>query len=181
MKTPQEEIDCSCQIIVSEDEMQLPQGISPPTSCTHVTPFDQPGVQLSDNCRTKDGWTILGAFTDAGCQIFDFPEAPSFTKMRSIDMDVAVSLVFGEKTSVGLVCACAKEARKTQQGVDFLPGYCCMDTPFEIDHWGTRVRYVVPEIRCAIACWDMSCASCLSLPSILPPTLSLPCTSTVFV
>jgi hypothetical protein len=62
-------------------------------------------------------------------------------------MDVAASLVFGEKTSVGLVCAYAEEARTTQQGVDFLPGYCCIDTPFENDPWGTRVRYAVAEIR----------------------------------
>ena len=59
----------------------------------------------------------------------------------AINLDNAMELVFGDKPSVGAVCIYAEEARKPadERKEDFLPGYCCLDSPFETDPWGYEV------------------------------------------
>mmetsp|Transcript_7547 Transcript_7547/g.9862 ORF Transcript_7547/g.9862 Transcript_7547/m.9862 type:complete len:849 (+) Transcript_7547:78-2624(+) len=52
-------------------------------------------------------------------------------------LDTSISLVFGTKTTVGQVCAYARGLKDGT--VDDLPGFCCLDAPYEqTDDWGEK-------------------------------------------
>ena len=53
-------------------------------------------------------------------------------------LDVSIALLFGNKTTVGQVCAYAKGLK--DKTVDSLPGFCCLDAPYQSDFWGELVR-----------------------------------------
>ena len=60
-------------------------------------------------------------------------------------LDTSIALIFGNSTTVGQVCA---YARGLEDGtVDDMPGFCCLDAPYELDDWGEKVRKI------ATYCW----------------------------
>ena len=60
--------------------------------------------------------------------------------IKSMDIfDIAIALVFGNKTTIGQVCSFAKGlASKT---VTNIPGFCCLDAPYQskVEEWGEKV------------------------------------------
>ena len=59
---------------------------------------------------------------------------------RSV-LDTSIALLFGNKTTVGQVCIYAKGLK--DKTVESLPGFCCMDAPYEADDWGEMVRRII--------------------------------------
>jgi hypothetical protein len=59
---------------------------------------------------------------------------------KTMDMfDSSIALVFGNKTTIGQVCSFAKGL--TSKTVTTVPGFCCLDAPYEskIEEWGEKV------------------------------------------
>ena len=59
---------------------------------------------------------------------------------KSMDIfDIAIALVFGNKTTIGQVCSFAKGL--TLEKVKHFPGFCCLDAPYQskIEEWGEKV------------------------------------------
>ena len=55
-------------------------------------------------------------------------------------LDTSIALIFGNQTTVGQVCA---YARGLEDGtVDDMPGFCCLDAPYESIDWGEKVRKI---------------------------------------
>ncbi|CAB9521610.1 expressed unknown protein [Seminavis robusta] len=67
----------------------------------------------------------------------------SIYELGSFDMDDAVTLLLGPKTSVGLVCAYAETKKDA-------PGYCCLDQPWEREGklFGTSFECRETEAAC---------------------------------
>ena len=60
---------------------------------------------------------------------------------KTMDMfDSSIALVFGNKTTIGQVCAFAKGLKSGK--VKTIPGFCCLDAPYQstIEGWGEKVR-----------------------------------------
>jgi len=53
---------------------------------------------------------------------------------RVTSLDTSIALVFGNKTTIGQVCSYSQGMDTDEE--DALPGYCCMDAPYESDYWG---------------------------------------------
>ena len=51
--------------------------------------------------------------------------------------DESIALLFGNKTTIGQVCAYAEGLEL--ETVDDIPGFCCLDAPYEADDWGETV------------------------------------------
>ena len=53
--------------------------------------------------------------------------------------DTSIALLFGNKTTVGQVCAFAQGLRSNT--VTSIPGFCCLDAPYQskIEEWGEKV------------------------------------------
>ena len=53
--------------------------------------------------------------------------------------DSSIALVFGNKTTIGQVCSFAQGL--TSGTVTQIPGFCCLDAPYEINgaEWGEKV------------------------------------------
>ena len=69
-------------------------------------------------------------------------------------LDTSIALLFGNETSIGQICSYAKGLKDGK--VDNLPGFCCLDAPYEDpppDHhqsggnWGELVRLLVLPVR----------------------------------
>jgi hypothetical protein len=61
-------------------------------------------------------------------------------------LDQSIILLFGNKTTIGQVCAYAKGVEKTDEDdvpeVNDVPGFCCLDAPYEAESgqvWGEKV------------------------------------------
>lgn len=58
--------------------------------------------------------------------------------------DTTSTLLFGEETTIGQICSYAKAAEAGT--LTALPGYCCLDAPYESKLWGETVsglRFVI--------------------------------------
>ena len=53
-------------------------------------------------------------------------------------LDTSIALIFGNKTTIGQVCSFANGLREGT--VDDVPGFCCLDAPYESTEWGEKVR-----------------------------------------
>ena len=53
-------------------------------------------------------------------------------------LDISIALIFGNKTTIGQVCSFANGLREGT--VDDVPGFCCLDAPYESTEWGEKVR-----------------------------------------
>lgn len=53
--------------------------------------------------------------------------------------DASIALVFGNKTTIGQVCAFAKGLQSNT--VTNIPGFCCLDAPYQskLEYWGEKV------------------------------------------
>eukprot|EP00979_Chaetoceros_neogracilis_P006713 scaffold1372_cov289-Chaetoceros_neogracile.AAC.17 len=49
-------------------------------------------------------------------------------------LDASIAAIFGEKTSIGQVCSYAQGLK--DGNVTTVPGFCCLDAPYEADYWG---------------------------------------------
>ena len=56
------------------------------------------------------------------------------------ELDASVALLFGNKTTIGQVCAYAKGLDDDK--VDDVPGFCCLDAPYQSNDWGEKVRMI---------------------------------------
>jgi len=57
--------------------------------------------------------------------------------LSSIFFDESIALLFGNKTTIGQVCS---YSRGLEAGtVDAIPGFCCLDAPYQADDWGETV------------------------------------------
>lgn len=128
-------IDCSNSTVFTgyqcgvTAEGTLPTGVSLPTACNDL----QFGLSIF-----VSGFLLF----DSGCDTSTCGLTDVNSPVENIDVesfDQASTLVFGEETSIGLVCKFAEVAKAAAADEDFLPGYCCLDSPFEVDAWGTRV------------------------------------------
>ena len=52
-------------------------------------------------------------------------------------LDTSIALLFGNKTTIGQVCSYSKALEEGM--VDNMPGFCCLDAPYEADAWGETV------------------------------------------
>ena len=58
-------------------------------------------------------------------------------------LDTSIALIFGNKTTIGQVCSYARGLEGIAQQtntVNSLPGFCCLDAPYESQIWGEKVR-----------------------------------------
>ena len=55
-------------------------------------------------------------------------------------LDASIALLFGNETTIGQVCAYANGLE--DKIVDDVPGFCCLDAPYESEDWGEKVRLV---------------------------------------
>jgi hypothetical protein len=62
----------------------------------------------------------------------------SFTRSS---LDASIAAIFGEKTSIGQVCSYAQGLK--DGNVTTVPGFCCLDAPYEADYWGELVRNIL--------------------------------------
>jgi hypothetical protein len=70
-------------------------------------------------------------------------QADFFDAGLSMDsIDKSISLVFGDKTTIGQVCAYSKGLTSTNKTVVDIPGFCCLDAPYKArtEEWGEKVR-----------------------------------------
>lgn len=70
-------------------------------------------------------------------------QADFFDTGLSMDsIDKSISLVFGDKTTIGQVCAYSKGLTSTNKIVVDIPGFCCLDAPYKArdEEWGEKVR-----------------------------------------
>lgn len=56
-------------------------------------------------------------------------------------LDTSIALVFGNKTTIGQVCSFARGL--DDGAVDDIPGFCCLDAPYQAPDWGEKVRNTV--------------------------------------
>jgi hypothetical protein len=56
-------------------------------------------------------------------------------------LDASIAAIFGEKTSIGQVCSFAQGLK--DDNVITVPGFCCLDAPYEADYWGELVRNIL--------------------------------------
>ncbi len=57
-------------------------------------------------------------------------------------MDTSIALMYGNKTTIGQVCAFAQGL--TSGTVTQIPGFCCLDAPYQSknnEEWGEKVRF----------------------------------------
>lgn len=59
-------------------------------------------------------------------------------KFQSTSLDSSISLLFGNGTTIGQVCSFAKGLEENT--VQDLPGWCCLDAPYQSKIWGEKVR-----------------------------------------
>jgi len=59
--------------------------------------------------------------------------------VTSIKLDESIAFLFGNGTTIGQVCSYAKglESKK----VETIPGFCCLDAPYEAQDWGQTVSF----------------------------------------
>ena len=64
------------------------------------------------------------------------------TGLTMDSLDKSISLVFGDKTTIGQVCAYSKGLTSTNKTVVDIPGFCCLDAPYKArnEEWGEKVR-----------------------------------------
>jgi hypothetical protein len=60
-------------------------------------------------------------------------------------LDASVAAIFGEKTSIGQVCSYAQGLK--DGNVTTVPGFCCLDAPYEADYWGELVRNILFKLK----------------------------------
>mmetsp|Transcript_2549 Transcript_2549/g.3954 ORF Transcript_2549/g.3954 Transcript_2549/m.3954 type:complete len:1065 (-) Transcript_2549:183-3377(-) len=60
-------------------------------------------------------------------------------------LDTSIALVFGNKTTIGQVCSFAKGLE--DDTVDDIPGFCCLDAPYESQEWGEKYSCKKYETR----------------------------------
>ena len=73
-------------------------------------------------------------------------------------LDDSIALVFGNKTTIGSVCSYSRALE--EELVDNIPGFCCLDAPYESNNWGEIVS-TSPVNRYIFACHFFShCHSC---------------------
>ena len=57
--------------------------------------------------------------------------------------DESIALLFGNKTTIGQVCAYSRGLEL--ETVESNPGFCCLDAPYEAQEWGETVS---EELNC---------------------------------
>jgi hypothetical protein len=102
---------------------------SPPPPYFYPPPTPSP-QQLLDPSKSY----CTDKFAKLNVQNDDF-----FNKGLDISsLDKSIALIFGVKTTIGQVCAFAKGLKEGK--VDDVPGFCCLDAPYESADWGEKVR-----------------------------------------
>jgi hypothetical protein len=99
-------------------------GITEP-DCGSWAQDDDPGGG-NPNCRTG-----------TGCVFYSVGVGENIFSKASVKELEAAALVFGEKPSLGFVCGNADAVVNDGKN---LPGYCCLDAPYQSDPWGTDNR-----------------------------------------
>jgi hypothetical protein len=71
-----------------------------------------------------------------------------FHSDREGRVDQGAKLMLGDRPSIGLMCSFSRVAKerkgKGKSNDEILPGYCCLDTPFESGGtWGIKVRCII--------------------------------------
>lgn len=62
--------------------------------------------------------------------------------------DESIALLFGNGTTVGQVCAYARALTATPEPiVDDIPGFCCLDAPYQADDWGEIVSNILVHMQ----------------------------------
>jgi len=74
-----------------------------------------------------------------------FTERPTLAepqrRFTRSSLDASIAAIFGEKTSIGQVCSFAQGLK--DKTVTNVPGFCCLDAPYEADYWGELVRNIL--------------------------------------
>lgn len=114
-----------------------------------LTPKLSPGLKewLADRFKDNDlfdaQYKYFKKCTTTDCQSY-FEKLKTqnddyFKKGLNItSLDTSIALIFGKKTTIGQVCSFAKGLKK--KTVDDVPGFCCLDAPYESTEWGEKVR-----------------------------------------
>ena len=61
--------------------------------------------------------------------------------------DESIALLFGNGTTVGQVCAYARALTANPPEVDNIPGFCCLDAPYQADDWGEIVSNILVHMQ----------------------------------
>ena len=78
--------------------------------------------------------------------------------LSRLQLDDSVTLIFGNKTTLGQICAYSRGL--IDDLIDDTPGFCCLDAPYESKEWGEIVS-TSPVNRYIFACHFFShCHSC---------------------
>ena len=109
-------------IQIKDDNIVIDSQFGLSDAATNVVAWKSPSPTgeplLSDGCKTQ----LITQF-----------------RLNMDIFDVAIALVFGNKTTIGQVCSFAKGlASNTETNI---PGFCCLDAPYQskIEEWGEKV------------------------------------------
>ena len=103
-------------------------------------------VYIND-CGTNCGSSYLTQLAELQTR-----QASFFDKGLSIEsIDKSIALVFGNKTTIGQVCAFSKGLTSSPKAVTDIPGFCCLDAPYQAktEEWGEKVRLILDK-RCGL-------------------------------
>ena len=67
----------------------------------------------------------------------DWIDPYEYAGISRFSFDTSIELLFGEKTTIGQVFSYANGIK--HKIVDQLPGFCCLDAPYESSYWGEKV------------------------------------------
>ena len=89
-------------------------------------------IQYFKDCDSSFCKTILELFLEP-------LQAKFFGKgLDRSSLDTSIALIFGNGTTIGQVCSFAKGLK--DKTVTDVPGFCCLDAPYESQDWGEKVR-----------------------------------------
>ena len=93
-------------------------------------------IEFYDECKYDDG--SRGAFCTREKNRLVLVKEDLFDNgLDRTSLDASIALIFGNKTTIGQVCAYAKGLEENL--VEDVPGFCCLDAPYESKDWGEKV------------------------------------------
>ena len=93
-------------------------------------------IAFYDDC-VRFSWGLFPSCGGLACFLLNIRNK-FFKKLDRSSLDTSIALVFGNKTTIGQVCSFARGLE--DDTVDDVPGFCCLDAPYESQDWGEKVR-----------------------------------------
>lgn len=94
-------------------------------------------IEFYDECKDDDDDERAEFCSDEKNRLVSEKEKLFDNGLDRTSLDASIALIFGNKTTIGQVCAYAKGLEENL--VEDVPGFCCLDAPYESKDWGEKV------------------------------------------